>query len=245
MGRLCNDEKKIGKWFSYGTTSSSDNLYQILYSTDVDEDERSGHNTLTIYFRKFICRLTLLEFVKPYQVKVQASWDEATVKRLGRDHYFLYFDYEYGFRISYDFAQLFYGLQGDGHYGFPSNLKEKRKSAFIPWNSYRHIRHEVYDCDNQLVYEEKQDKNNREDWDLQYKATQACKKKTFKVRDHDGEEVLIDTHIEVREWKRGEGWFKWLSFFMKGIYRRTMELSIRTELGNRKDTWKGGIRGMG
>ena len=244
MPRLTDDDKHIGKRITYGKTESGS--IRFIYTTDVDEDERSGHNSLYISLFGIVIRIILPEIIKPYQLKLKANWDEATVKRLGRDYYYVYFDREYGFSKYENFLQVKYGLQQDGHWAWSEGLKEKRFSMFLPWQDYRLVRNEMYDGNLKLMWKEtfKKKKGSSICTD-RYKIMESMTRKSFKIKDYDNEEIICDVHVEHRTWKRGTGWFKWLSLFMKGIDLRCIELNFRKEVGPRKGEWKGGLMGMG
>lgn len=243
MPRLTDDDKHIGKRITYGKTTPDS--FRFVYTTDVHEDTRSDHNALYIAALGYVVRIILPEIVKPYQIKIKANWDEATIKRLGRDHYYIYLDREYGFSKYENFLQIFYGLQQDGHWACTDGLKEKRKSYFLPWREYRLTKNQMFDGDMNLVWEEIKGKSFRDNQDKRYDLQNTMKKRSFKIRDYDGEEIICDTHVEHREWKRGDKWFKWLSLFMKGINKTYLELNFRKEVGPRKGEWKGGLTGMG
>lgn len=244
MPRLTDNDKHIGSRITYGKTERS--TIRFIYTTDVHEDERSGHNALYISLLGTVIRIILPEIIKPVQQKIQAKWDEATVKRLGRDHYFVYFDREYGFSKYENHFQIFYGVQSDGHWAWPSGAKEKRKGFFVPWEDYRLIRNEMYDGNMNLAWKEtfKRDKDKLPFGD-RYDIMQTMPRQAFKIKDYDDAEIICDVHVEHRTWRRGTGWFKWVSLFMKGIDRRSIELNFRKEVGPRKGEWKGGLMGMG
>ena len=51
------------------------------------------------------------------------------------------------------------------------------------------------------------------------------------------------TLIEEREWRLGEGWFKWLSLFRGPKISRSLDIRFSGETGRRKGSWKGGTTG--
>lgn len=247
MQRLTDDDKHIGKRITYGKSDKSH--FRLIFTTDVDEDERSGHNALFISLFGLVIRIILPEIVKPYQHKVMAqNWDAATIARMGRDHYFIYFDREYGFSIYENYLQVMYGTQGDMHYAFSdTRQKEKRIGVFLPWTEYRIVKNDMYDANMNLVWSERFDMTSeqRREQPDRYKIMGDMTRKSFKFRDYDGEEIIVDTHVEHRVWKRGTKAFKWLSWFMPNIDKRILELQFRKEVGPRKGEWKGGLMGMG
>lgn len=245
MRRLTDNDKYIGKRITYGATERGS--FRFIFTTDVYEDDRSGYNSLYISLLGIVIRIILPEIVKPYQLKVKAgSWDAATIARMGRDYYYIYFDREYGFSKYENHLQFKYGVQNDGHYAWPNGLKEKRLSTFLPWSEYRLVKNEMYDGNMTLVWKEPSKRTKGESpHDDRYEIMQTMTRQAFKIKDYDGEEIICDVHVEHRIWKRGVKWCKWLSLFMKGIDRRSIELNFRKEVGPRKGEWKGGLTGMG
>lgn len=250
MARLTDDDKQFGKYITYGKKTSSENYTKIVYSSSYNEDYPDDkHNTLTIVMFGWIIQFLLPQFIKPLQVKVHAtSWDAATIARLGRDYYFVYFNRRYGFSKFDTLFQLFYGVQGDYDSNFQNaGLKEKSISWFLPWLDYRHVKHQMFDGNGQLIWQEDQSNTSeaRQHNDTKYVLSQTMNKRSYKVLDTDGEIIVVDVHSEYREWKRGTSWCKWLSLFMDGIKKHTIELNFRSEIGHRKGSWKGGLVGLG
>jgi hypothetical protein len=48
-----------------------------------------------------------------------------------------------------------------------------------------------------------------------------------------------------RTWHKGEGWWRWLSWFSKPLVRKCLEINFDSEVGERKGSWKGGLMGTG
>lgn len=71
----------------------------------------------------------------------------------------------------------------------------------------------------------------------------------FAYRDPcDKTDTVARVNIEEREWIRGK--WKWLRAILKHVpgcrmIQRSLYVTFRDPVGGRKDTWKGGIRGMG
>lgn len=62
---------------------------------------------------------------------------------------------------------------------------------------------------------------------------------------YDNEEIIVTCKIDRRTWKRGEGWFKWLSWFYNDKVHTDIDMEFNKEVGKRKGSWKGGTIGMG
>jgi hypothetical protein len=81
------------------------------------------------------------------------------------------------------------------------------------------------------------------DWDARRKLETACPAPRFDFLDFDGERITATTRIEEREWRLGEGRFKWLSIFRRPKVCRSLDLQFSSEVGRRKGSWKGGTIG--
>lgn len=177
--------------------------------------------------------------VRPYREKVIAvGWDKATIERLGRDWYWNTDEREFGFSVSEGFLRVLYGRQS------LDSSTEKSWGYFLPWRQWRHVRHSFYGLDGEHFWTEaKRAKGapfNFDDW----RAAQAtCPSRSFAFKDFDGEALTVDTRIEEREWRCGEGWFKWLSLIRRPRIRRYLCLDFSGETGTRKGSWKGGTIG--
>jgi hypothetical protein len=66
---------------------------------------------------------------------------------------------------------------------------------------------------------------------------------SFLFKDFDGEVISAITKIEEMEWRRGTGYFKWLSAFYRPKISRSLGINFTSEVGKRKGSWKGGTTG--
>lgn len=243
MSRLTDSDKKYGP-LTVGKTDWK--AFRLIYSTEAGEDypEEKGNN-ITFYFNGFVARLSLPEIIKPYSLKIYPKelWDEATVKRLGRDHYFEYFNREYGFSYSENFLQIFYGIQRDG--SMYDQVPEKSKSWFLPWGETRMTKYEIYNARGLLVWKDKKATGESVKNEIDsYQVVAAMQTKDFVVMDYDGKEIFVKTYISIREWKHGTGLFKWLSWFKQDIISKRLEIEFTSEVGpSKSDSWKGGLIG--
>lgn len=191
--------------------------------------------------------LALPPIIKPWRRKiVAASWDEATVQRLGRNWYWDCHEREYGFSYSGSgcvgdggFLQIFLGRQTH------DSSTEQRWSCFTPWNNWRHVRHSYYDLDGNHFWTEPKSEAKRPfgPWPSWFEAKESCPSRSFSFNDFDGEALTAKTRIEERQWELGTGWFKWLSIFHKPIIQRSLDIDFSGETGKRKGSWKGGTVG--
>jgi hypothetical protein len=174
--------------------------------------------------------------IKPHKQQVfPQCWDAATIDRLGRNWYWDVSLRRYGFSVSEGFLQVFLGREtGD-------SSTTQSWSKFLPWTQWRFIRHSLYGADGSHFWTESdEDKKN---WMAHREAKDECSSLSFEFDDFDGERITVKTIIEEREWKFGEGWFKWLSLFRKAKVSRSLDLEFSKETGKRKGSWKGGTIG--
>lgn len=236
-GRFTDDDIVIGpltvariKW---DTTS-------LTLRGSRDEDHKP-YCTLTGYGFGFGFRLFLPNFVKPVLEKVHAQgWDEATIKRMGRDWYPQYHSREYGFSCHDGHFAIYYGMQN--HNGWGGKLINRRSSCFLPWTQWRFVGHRLFDANGNLFYEYKasKDKTNK---DLSSDKKRECTAQYFLIRDYDGQQIVAKTVIEERRWLKGEKWCSWLSLFTKPLVRRCVDIQFAEEVGTAKGSWKGGLCG--
>lgn len=201
---------------------------------DSGTDEDAGcHLRISLYGLTVI--MELLPIVLPWRKKVYAGWDAATIKRLGRDWYYNEHPREYGFSLGDGFLQIFYGVQAG------SSELDQNWCCHLPWTQWRHVRYSLYDLQGNHFWTDPAGGwgKYRDDMD------KLCPSASFEFDDFDGERITVRTKISEREWRFGEGWFKWLSFFRKPKISRSLELQFSKETGKRKGSWKGGTIGHG
>jgi len=188
----------------------------------------------------------------PQRTKVFPKWDEATITRLGRNWYYDVARREYGFSIS-GTGQVGGAVALHVHYGRQTmdSSTEKSKCYFLPWTTWRHVRRSLYDLSGAHfadIPERKRglgvdDPGFHNHWEAAHALEKACPTASFAFKDYDGEDLTVTTRIEEREWRKGEGRFKWLSWFSKPIVHRSLDLRFSGETGRRKGSWKGGTIG--
>jgi hypothetical protein len=205
---------------------------------DSGEDEESPGCHLRLYARWFTLLCELPPIVQPYRERVTATyWDAATIERMGRDWYENTHSREYGFQISDGHLQVYRGRQtGD-------SSTTQSWSCFLPWTQWRHIRHSLYNDKGAHYWTEGKSETGLKgirDW---MDAEENCPSVSFEFDDYDGERITATTRIEEREWKFGEGYFKWLSLFRKARVHRSLDIDFSQETGAEKGSWKGGTMG--
>ncbi len=193
----------------------------------------------------FTAILALPQWVlMPYREKVYPkSWDEETVKRLGRDWYWAIDRRVYGFSLSEGFLDISLGRQT------MDSSTEQRWGRFLPWTQWRHVRHSFYGLRGEHVATlpdtGKSYLGDRGRWQRERAIADQTPTLSFEFDDFDGERIRATTKIEEREWHFGTGWFKWLSLFRSPKISRSLDIRFSSEVGKRKGSWKGGTLGHG
>ena len=239
MNRLTDNDKHFGpftiaKWKGY--------FAAYLNTGDGGDDDDEGNRIMLIAFG-WALRIALPTIIQPHREKVMAhSWDEETVKRLGRNWYYAVDEREFGFSLSdmgngYDFLQIRYGRQTH------DSSTDKSWCKSLPWKQWDCVRNSVYTPDGKhFASEPKGNKRDfREWWDLK----ESCPVVHFGFEDYDGKMIVATCRIEEMEWHRGEGWFRWLKWFFPRKIRRSLDLQFSAEVGPEKGSWKGGTTGHG
>lgn len=180
--------------------------------------------------------------LKPYREKVHPrSWDEETIKRLGRDWYWSVDRREYGFSLCDGHLNILLGRQT------MDSSTEQRWGCFLPWTQWRHVRHSFYGLNGEHVATlpdtGKSYFGDQGRWERERAIADATPTTSFEFDDFDGERITATTKIEEREWRFGTGWFKWLSPFLAPKVSRSLNLRFSSEVGQRKGSWKGGTVG--
>lgn len=266
MGRLTSNDRKFGPVI-YGKVHW--NPIRVILSSEGgegdDDEPENARTSLTVYLFGWAFRVYLGRLIKPAVYKVKAhSWDEATIKRLGRDWYTYSFSRDYGFSLHNGFLQIFYGLQNDhNHYTHSYDdeyltykLSDQNKtftpiprkgwSTHLPWTQSRVTAYRLFDDKGNIFYqiENKKGLKGMEYFDNLRKAKEDCPSITFILKDYDGEEIRAKTIIEESIYKRGEGYFKWLSWFTPSKVYRRLDIEFDKETGPEKGSWKGGTMGI-
>lgn len=239
MSRLTENDRHFGP-ITYARCNPSWRPLRVVLSSGADED-RAGTNNLTVYAFGWVARLTLPRLLDDYKVRhVATSWDAATVERLGRNWYEEHHAREYGFSLSDGFLQLFLGAQTH------DSTTTQSWCAHLPWTQWRFHRFSLYDIDGAEFWtqiERPRKKGEGKDFYVQQEKTEKVDKAVFLVDDYDGQRLTVTTHIEEREWRFGDGWFKWLHLFRKPMVRRCLRINFDKECGPEKGSWKGGLCG--
>lgn len=191
---------------------------------------------LHIVFWKWSVVIDLPSIIKPDVLRVR-----------GQYNYDDYIERQYGFYLFENHFNILYG-RGDANFHRDEFGSEQRWSCFLPWGEWRHVRHSLYDLTGKLFFTQYTSPYKRErgfSYDTFRMWEEKAPKAVFKFLDFDGEEIGATTHIEEREWHRGDRWCKWLSLFFKPLIRRNLDIQFDKETGPKKGSWKGGTIGHG
>lgn len=230
MNRLTENDRHWGP-ITFGPAGW--NPWRIVLSSGKGEDEESCGCNLTAYAFGWVARLLLPQIIKPHVEMVFPGWDTETIRRLGRNYYENTDAREYGFCLSDGHLTLYLGRQTH------DSTTTQSWSCFLPWTQWRMVRHTLYDNEGLPFCTE----SNYKDWFQFHRCCEQCPAVCFEFDDYDGERITATTRIEERQWKFGEKWCKWLSWFRKDMVRRSLDLKFSAEVGSGKGSWKGGTIG--
>lgn len=237
MNRLTDNDKNLGPF----TLARWSKRLAVMLSSG-DEEDGPLVNTLTLNGFGWALRIRLPNILQPWRIRHEAHWDDATVARLGRNHYFVTCEREFGFALSdmgngYDFLQLHFGAQTH------DSSTTMDWCCHLPWKQSPCVRNSVYAPDGTHFATEPRGRDrNFFEW---MEMKERCPASHFGFEDYDGEMIVATCVIEEREWHRGEGWFKWLRWFYPAQIRRSLNLQFSAEVGPEKGSWKGGTTGHG
>lgn len=207
--------------------------------TSGDGEENAGCKLILMGFGQYVA-IRMPAIIRPNAEKVSPKWDAATVARLGRDYYWNYTERRYGICFSEGgFVNVHYGRCTD------DSSTEQRAGYFLPWMQWRHVRFSLYDRDGQHFWTQRTVDRRLGQFDEQNTMEKLCPGVAFGFRDFDGEYIEANTHIDEREWWRGEKWCKWMAAFWPKKVVRSLSINFDKETGRRKGSWKGGTLGCG
>lgn len=212
------------------------------------DDERPGCR-LSIRVPNWWVSIPLPPIIRPYRQWRDLSRYVGTEgyawlkpKADGRYGYDEIFQREFSISYAEGAVHLHYGRQTH------DSATDKSKCWFVPWLNSRFIRLSYYDLKGRHFYTEWEAARHRamrDSWEALRVVKDACPKTAFLIDDYDGQRITATTHIEEREWRKGTGWFRWLSLFRKPFVRRALHIEFSAEVGPEKGSWKGGTLGCG
>jgi len=230
--RWSSNDQHFGPFTFSSRDDSSTRMIGVILDSGEDGDK--------CHVRFYLYKWTLI-MEAPGVLKPGREWNDTSMYAWSKPEggYWKEIGKEYGFQYGEGFLQIFHGIQTD------SSKTRKMWCKHLPWTQWRHVRYSLYDLDGNLFWEKRQrnDIRGMTAFTDQYKASKACPAASFIIRDYDGADVIATTRIDEREWRFGEGWFKWLSMFRKSKIRRRLDISFSAEVGTEKGSWKGGVMG--
>lgn len=231
MIRWSDNDRRLGP-ITYAHRDDVSRFGVVLKSSDDEGDPAYGRLHL---FGSTILWPMPGWMIRPHRTKVKFTHlSDADRERLGRDWYWDVHERAFGFTFADGALHTYFGAQT---HEWPGS---KSKVFFLPWRQWRHVRHSYYDMDGDL-FAHVPDR----DFDAKEKLQTACPVLQFDFLDFDGERITATTRIEEREWRLGEGWFRWLSLFRRNMVRRSLSIKFDKETGPEKGSWKGGTMGTG
>jgi len=187
---------------------------------------------------KWTFLIVLPSIIKPFKEWVDTS--KYTWSDNPKGGYWDYHEREYGFTYSEKSLHVHYGAQTDC---WP---RAKSKVFFIPWLSWRHVRTSHYNHKGEHYHTEpKGVKWGSPERQTSEDIIKQCPVIKFAFTDYDGQQIIATTSIVEREYRLGEGYFKWLSVFAKSKIHRSLSIEFSAEVGREKGSWKGGTLGHG
>lgn len=227
--RLTDNDRHLGPFTLGGRSQYSRSSGFDIRSGD---DEHSGAS-INLRVSGWWLRIAIPAVIKPWR-----RWVDTTRLFPDRPEGSGYWDAhsrEFGFTFSDGALHLYYGPQTH------DSITTKSKCIFLPWKQWRHVRHSFYDLTGAHWWTVPVPCK----WEVMDEQRTKCPTARFLIEDYDGARITATTRIEEREWRFGEGWFRWLSLFRRADVRRSLDISFDKEVGTEKGSWKGGLMGTG
>ena len=225
-------EKKWGP-FMYHKSAHQETRFEISLRAN-DREENTLPCMLLVRVGRYTFIVKLPQIIQPEKKKIIAKyWNAETIERHGRNWYYEEISRKYGISLYDDHFCVYYGRVTD------DSETEQYWGTFVPWMTTRHVRHSFYDTDGKLVGE----LFGYAPYEKQKELEDNTPNVKFTLVDFDNEVITATTRIEEREWRRGAGWFKWISIFYKPTIHRYLDISFDKEVGREKGSWKGGTMG--
>ena len=203
----------------------------ILSSGNPDRDDFEAKFIIAVFGH----HLTFL--IPQWILRPHRRWVDTTKYEWSKNPAGGYWEIEeraYGFYLFENHFNILYGLRTN------DSTTEQRWSCFLPWSEWRHVKHETLGLNGELI-----DTVEDYDYDNQQAVENRVPKVRFTFKDFDGEDIEATTFINRRTWKRGTGWFKWMSLIWSNKIRTSLDIEFSKEVGPRKGSWKGGTLGHG
>lgn len=234
--------------FTYNSASRYKRIELCLYSPGDESETGKAGLRLTVGRRTLILALPRA-FCPPHREWVPLEKYPVGEKIVTMGGCLGYWPRQFGFTLTeagdqggYDFLIVHYGQQTH------SSNDTKSWSWFLPWKQWRMVRHTFYGLNPEMVAYEAPCPGPRWDtlaYEMDRVAQQCVPTRIFAFLDYDGEHLYATTKIEEREWRKGEGWWRWVGRFADPMVCRSLDIRFSGETGGRKGSWKGGTIGTG
>lgn len=224
--RWSGDRDKHFGPFLFAKRGSKQSIYHELTldsgggESDMDDETYGCHLRLQVRGHTVICELPA--FIKP--IKEDVLKDDGSVS------YTETWSREYGATFSEEFVHLRYGQQTD------SDTTSKMKTIRIPWLDRR--------CSGPILLNPWGDVfkvDGREPTDSERAKWASYYTSTYAIADYDGTEMTASVALYELVFRRGTGWWSWLSYFTRPERVRRMNIVFSKEMGPGKHTHKGGV----
>ena len=230
--RLTDNDTRIGPFIVLGKTGID--YRPVGFSLDSGDSEYPGCS-LNFQAFGFWLQIAVPQLIKPWR-----QWVD--LRKYDWAHSNGYWDVharKYGFSLSDGFMQVFYGQQTH------DSSTDKVWCKHLPWTEWRFVRFILYDVDGKHFWSQLGNGSGARSYEEQRAQEERVPKVRFKFIDYDGDIIEATTHIEEREWLRGDKWCKWLSFFYAPKVVRSLDIEFSKEVGPKKGSWKGGVMWTG
>lgn len=233
----------VNKHWGPFTLSPRDNKsqwkpYGFIISSGSDED----YPHLRFYLGPLTILVEIPLIFQPFKIRhFPTTWNEETIKRIGRNWYDEVFPVEYGLS--------FYETDIHFHYG-PQTMDSsttKSKVWFYPWKESYQVYYGLIDQGGHTFW--KQQNVEKKLCFVSYDERRAILEQFkpyvyFQIQDYDRKIILARTYMQEEMWKTGKGIFKWLLYFKKARHSKTLDIEFQNEVGPEKGSWKGGLMGL-
>ena len=205
-------------------------MTHIDFTINSGTDEYPGCKLRLRVSEKLHVSIPLPPVIKPCVI------DRTYEDRNGKHTYKEYVERRYGVYLFENLLTVRYGKDffNPGMYGD----KDQAWSTFLPWNEWRHVRYDLLNLDGSF-YARETGKN----WEEYKLLLSSQPSETHVFKDVDGEIIKARLTVEEREWRRGEGKFKFLSAVVPAKISRYIDIAFNSEVGKRKGSYKGGTTG--
>lgn len=237
--RWSDNDHRRGR-FIYARERRNYRSFGIALTSNGDEDEAS-FSTLRLHLFGHTFIAILPAIIKPVRTWVDTSqheWASSSPKKGYWDQH----RNEYSFSIAEGYLHVHYGAQTH------DSQTDKSWCWQMPWLDWRHVRRSFYGVKGEHIADMPHwDRPALIEWKVRHAEEEAVEQivptVSFGFLDMDGKRLDAKTRIEEREWRRGRGWWRWLSLVSRNMVRRSLTIEFSGETGRRKGSWKGGTIG--